>query len=336
LAKLKETDYLFASARIRSVERNLFGRERIDKMVEAKNADEAVKVLYECEYGEQGAEVWRAADFDQLLTLEQKRLYSFIMSIAPKGEYFSLFFYPYDYHNVKVLLKAEQVEAQTQQILLESGNIPVAALRVMVRERNYISMTERMRAGIVEALDVYARTCDPQTFDLVLDKACYEDMIQAAGVSGSDFLRGYVAVLIDALNLKSFVRIRNMGKSWDFFNRVFLSGGNIPDKLFVASFDEPLEQFAEKLMPFGFGEAVAQGAEALKNTGKFTRFEKLCDDRLMAYVSDAKYTSFGIEPLVGYLVAKENDIKAARIILSGKLMGLAPELIRERLRNSYV
>jgi V/A-type H+-transporting ATPase subunit C len=53
-------------------------------------------------------------------------------------------------------------------------------------------------------------------------------------------------------------------------------------------------------------------------------------------VKNAKYIPFGIEPLAGYLIAKDNEIKIARIIMAGKLAGISPELIRERLRETYV
>ena len=45
---------------------------------------------------------------------------------------------------------------------------------------------------------------------------------------------------------------------------------------------------------------------------------------------------FGIAPLAAYILARENEIKMVRIILSGKLNGFPDEFIRERLRDMYV
>ncbi len=45
---------------------------------------------------------------------------------------------------------------------------------------------------------------------------------------------------------------------------------------------------------------------------------------------------FGDSVLISYLAARENDITAARIIMSGRLSGVPTESIRERLRESYV
>jgi len=68
----------------------------------------------------------------------------------------------------------------------------------------------------------------------------------------------------------------------------------------------------------------------------FTTIEKLFDNKLIEYVKSAKYISYGIEPLAAYLIAKENEIKIARIIMAGKLAGIPSELIRERMRETYV
>ncbi|MDK2799758.1 MAG: V/A-type H+/Na+-transporting ATPase subunit [Clostridiales bacterium] len=46
--------------------------------------------------------------------------------------------------------------------------------------------------------------------------------------------------------------------------------------------------------------------------------------------------AFGIEPLVAYLMAKENEIKIVRIIMVGKINNISNEIIRERLREAYV
>lgn len=44
-------------------------------------------------------------------------------------------------------------------------------------------------------------TRDPQLSDIVLDRWCYRDMAALAEETGSAFLRGYVAVQVDAVNL---------------------------------------------------------------------------------------------------------------------------------------
>lgn len=53
------------------------------------------------------------------------------------------------------------------------------------------------------------------------------------------------------------------------------------------------------------------------------------------YLKKAKLISFGPEPIIAYIFAKENEIKAVRIILTGKKNGVDPDIIKERLRERY-
>ena len=48
--KLKETDFLSISARVRVMETRLLTAERMERMIDAKDAADAAKVLGECGY----------------------------------------------------------------------------------------------------------------------------------------------------------------------------------------------------------------------------------------------------------------------------------------------
>ena len=41
-------------------------------------------------------------------------------------------------------------------------------------------------------------------------------------------------------------------------------------------------------------------------------------------------------PLAAYILARENEIKSVRIILSGKINNLSDDSLRERVREMYV
>ena len=49
-----------------------------------------------------------------------------------------------------------------------------------------------------------------------------------------------------------------------------------------------------------------------------------------------KYESFSVGPLLAYLLARQNEIKTVRIILTGKQNVFQDEAIRERIREMYV
>lgn len=328
-------DHVFAAARVRSVEKNLLSREKAEAMIDSKTPADALKILYDLGYGE-GAEPLPPERFGELLADEARKTYAFIRGIAPEEQDLYAFLYPYDYHNLKVLIKAELQDLDPEDFLIDAGTIEAHRMATLFRERDFVGMTNTMKEAVLETLDVFARTGDPQVIDFLMDKACYREMGQAAAASGSDYIQGYVRLLVDTINLKTFVRLRQMKKSWDVFSQVFLDGGRIQEKLFIASYDEPFEQFADRLIPYGLDRAMAEGGAMIRESGRFTALERLCDNSLMDYAKSAKYVSFGIEPLAAYLVAKEGELRTVRIAMTGLLQGLSRDMMAERLRETYV
>ena len=161
-------------------------------------------------------------------------------------------------------------------------------------------------------------------------------MLKAAEEVENEFLIGYVRLLIDILNVITFVRLRQIKKPWTFFQKVFLEGGSIAENLFIGGYEESYHQLAEKFAPYGFREIFEKGAARAKSTGSYSLLEKLCDNKRMEYIRDAKYVSFGLEPAAAFLIAKESESKNLRMILTGKIAGTSKEVILERLRKTYV
>ncbi len=69
--------------------------------------------------------------------------------------------------------------------------------------------------------------------------------------------------------------------------------------------------------------------------GDMTAFERACDNAVAGYVAQARRVPFGVETVVGYLHARQEDVTAIRTILTGRMAGLDREVIRERLREAY-
>lgn len=335
MAKIKDIDYIFSVARVRSVEKYMLTQEKVEKMVDAKTINDALRVLEDCNYGF-GSESIEAENYEKLLTKEHKNSYDFIKSIAPEINSFNIFLYPYDYHNLKVLMKAEYLGIDASDILVDTGTIDITTLKYALNERDFTPLTENMGKALYEIIDVFPKLNDPQIIDIILDKYCYDEMQKSAEETGSEFIQNYVKMLIDTINLKTYVRLKNMNKSWDFFSKVFIKGGQIGEQTFISYFNDTYEKFAEQISGYGFKEAFLEGTQYLEEKGLFAVLEKLLDNKLIQYIENAKYISFGIEPLASYLIAKDNEIKIARIILAGKLAGISPELIKERLRETYV
>lgn len=329
---MKPYDYLFLSTRVRSLEGSLLTGERMGRMLEAPSHQEALEVLHECGYGALPPPT--QADIDQLLAQQRQTVLEDLAAFAPDPQVIELFRLRYDYHNVKVLLKAQALGTDAGHLLLDLGRVPRRELEERLRTGDLTQLPPILRAAVEEAREVLNTTKDPQRSDFVLDRAYYQDLDRLAQESGSSFLQGYVRCLVDTANLRAVVRTLRMGKGGDFLRGVLVPGGDTEPRRILAAVDTG--SALEELYSTSFLRQAAQEADRVLEGGSLTPFEKACDDAVTGYLSQAKYIAFGDAPVVAYLAAKENEFTAVRIIMSGRMAGLDTETIRERLREAYV
>lgn len=328
--KPKDTDFLYISAWLRSQENALLSRERMEQMLDARTNEEAAKVLAECGY--QGLEPLSTESLTRSLEEARRQTFSELSRFAPDQNIVDVFRIKYDYHNGKALIKALAQGQDGRGLLIDAGRYEPEILVAAVRGEE-VGLTSQMEEALSQAADVLATTKDPQKSDFILDRACYLEMLETAKESRSDFLLGYVKLQIDAANLKAAVRCQRMHKDKDFLGRVLLSGGNVPEDQVISACLS-----GGSLENIFFGElqqAAALGTAAIGG-GRQTAFEKAVDNALGAYLKGSNMVPFGDAVLIAFAAAKENEITAARIIMSGRLSGVPADAIRERLRDSYV
>ena len=218
----RDTDYLAISARIRAMENRLLTRDRMDRIIDARDDAEARKVLAECGYPDVPG-----ADLERILAQVREQTRKELLAAIPDGRLLEIFTLKYDYHNAKVILKAEAVGADPERLLLSGGRYdPVTLLENWQREQLGMC-SDIFRRAMEQAAVVLKDSKDPQGCDLLLDKAYFAEMAQLADGLGSKYLQGYVRLMVDAANLRTAVRVYRMGGDEEFLRGVLLEGGNV-------------------------------------------------------------------------------------------------------------
>ena len=83
--KIKDTDYLVISARIKAMETGLLTRERMEQILEARSEEEAAKILQECGYPALDARDPEA--LDAALSAAREEMLSDLADGAPDSRY---------------------------------------------------------------------------------------------------------------------------------------------------------------------------------------------------------------------------------------------------------
>ena len=293
-------------------------RERMERMIDAKDSGEAAKVLSECGYGE--LTQLTSAALEELLADARRNTFRDMADSVPDRRLVEVFQLKYDYHNAKVLIKAQAMGLDEARLLSQGGRYDPQRLREDFLRDDLRDWGEVFRQAVLRAREVLSATGDPQQADLVLDRACFQEMESLARACGSAFLQGYVRLSVDAANLRAAVRAARMGKGSEFLNQILLPGGNVSERALAGARPEEL------------AERFRSGPDS----GPLTEFERLCDNAVTGYLASASRVPFGEETVIGYLYAREAEITAVRIIMAGRMAGLDGETIRSRLRATYV
>ncbi len=325
IRKNKETDYLFASARVRAAENRLIGSEKTESAINAKDASE-IEGLIDSIGGADGT--------SDKLGAYLGRAYSFIAEISPSENIASFLRYGYDCNNIKAALKCHFRGTDCSEMLFSFGTVAVDKILAMPRELDFSALPKNMSEAASEAFDAYAKTGDPQLIDIILDKACYADMLEAAK-EGDDFAYDLVRTKIDLTNIMMCIRIIRMGGGFserDVLRRSLIEGGYLDEKKLSPAKSE------NELSAMISGSEYGSLSAFFGDEGAFSlaEIERRCDDIYMKKVKTTKSMPFGAPLLCAYLVAVEYEVKNLRIILAGKRAGLSGEKIRERVRLSYV
>ena len=324
-----------AVSRIWVLETKLLDKPKVERMIEAPSASEALRILNETEYSNVSANIKRPEDYEEILTAELKRVYDLVYEISPIKEVVKIMSLKYDYHNIKVLLKGKVLGKDFSSMLIKLGNIDLQEIKRKIDGDNLKSLNGTLGKGVQEAMKVFEETKDPQKIDIIIDKYMYKELVEIKNSLNYKFIDNLVKAMIDSTNIRTLLRIKKQKKGRDFASEVIVDGGAIESSKLIALLNESPENIMSKLQSTIYSDLVKEGFEGYIETESESLLEKLSYNYIMDLMKDSKLVTFGPEKILSYIYAKETEIKIIRIIMVGKLNNIAEEVIRERLRDIY-
>ena len=333
---MPQPSYAYAVARIRALENSLLNYEKTQRMVESASVADALKVLADTGFGAAILSNDTPSDYEAFLKAEIKNAATLIKDISPATELTNLFLLKNDFHNLKVLFKTRILNIDGNYLLVDAGTVPIETLKSSVLANNYISLPSFMKEAAEEIEGMVSVKVDPQKIDLKLDKAMYEHIFSQCKKLGNAFVSGYFERLIDLTNIRTLIRVKKMGEGLELLKEAILPFGSYPFSFYLKALEEPFERLMESLAYSRYDDVTNASIQEFLKSASLSLFEKLADDHLLRYIKANKHNPFGIEPIVGYLAAKENEVRFIRTVMVGKANNVSQDRIRERLRELYV
>jgi len=293
------------------------------------SADEAVRQLVDAGYG--ALPEATIEDADRLINAELDAACTLVQEVSFKPAVTDIFLMKADVHNLKLLLKLRLTGSADEPALMGGGIYEVEKLKQMVRDASYRDLPEEFKDALTKLEQSFQTQVDPVAVSVALDCA----YTNYAYRCGDAFTKEYFRVQADFNNVLSLLRLRAMNAGADRLRAVLLPEGYISHSRLVANMDAPLDSLGKLVGTGPARDGVIAGLDAIGKGSGISALEKERDDCLMRMAGVGKVEFDSIAPVVGYLLAREQEAKCIRLILTAKRNDLDDTIIKERLRALY-
>ena len=323
-----QKDYTYAVARIRAKELGLFSASTFEQLISCKSYDEALHFLVDKGWGFSDDKL----DAETILASEKKKAWQTVAEMVQDMSVFDVLRIPDDFHNLKAAIKLIYTNSKLppERLFQTNGRLPYEDVLRLVKARDFAALPGEMAKAGQEAYDAMVQTGDGQLCDVILDRAAMEEMLRTGKATKNEVLERYALLSVVAANIKIALRSSQTGKSLDFIRRALTPCSTLDAEALAHAAVAGKSAIADYLS----GTEYAEAAGLLQESP--AAIDRWCDNLIIRHMQPQKYNPFTVGPLAAYLLAKENEIKCARVVLSCKLNALPETIIRERLREMYV
>ena len=327
---MSDKQYYYAVARIRTKELSLLSASFIEQLLGIKTTEEGLRMLADKGWDVPDAGNSESERVEKMLQAEKKKAWDLIGEMVDDMSIFNVLRLGNDYHNLKAAIKQALTTNEHKDIYSEEGTIPPETIKEAVASRDFSALPEDMRDAASEAMETLLHTHDGQLCDIIIDKAALEAIYKAGKKTGSDILSLYGELTVASADIKIAVRAAKTGKDIKFLKTALAQCDTLDIDALAAAAVEGTDAICDYIANTDYAEA----GEELKKSP--SAFERWCDNLIIRNIRPEISHPYTVGPLAAYIIARENEIKTVRIVMSGKINDLPEQSIRERVREMYV
>lgn len=328
---MQQPSCAYACARISALENGLLDRRAVKRMADG-SLEDAMRVLLDARYGNLPDAT--ASDCERMIENVRAEAAREIRAISPKPELTDLFLLETDVHNLKLLIKARLLE-QAEVLLLLGGLYEPEQLKAAVAEQEY-GLLPAALADALDALEERLRVeAEPQRVSIALDCAYLSYALETARRNHDAFAAAYFTALCDFDNVITLLRLRAMGAAREELHEALLPEGGVRHEALLQAFELSDEALLRALSASPARDAIAAGLADMQRTGSIGALERAREDYLLSLVRPYRHDIASVQRLVGYLLARDREARAVRMIVTVKRNGLDDAVMQERLCELY-
>ena len=319
--------YTFATARVRVLESQMLNRATFLDMTNAESFEQAADLLASSEYAmPQGSRSF--AEVESILQLRRtdvRKLFADLMIDEPIVE---LLRSRDDFANMRLALRRKLTDKPLGVDYSNDGNVPAEQFEEIFEEENYSPLPLHMQEAIELAVLAYYQNKDIRQIDYAIDGAQTEYNLQKARELKSIFLLELFKMQIDLTNIRTMLRLKFTEAQQ---RSVFLNGGYVELAQLKHGLDVGYEAIGSLFFATPYHEIAESGVNYFVSNKSFLEIEHQCENHLMGFLKTTFQITAGPQPVIAYLLMKENEVRRVRLILTAKKNSLDTRLILDRL-----
>jgi len=349
-------DWCFVSGRVNALESSLFTCQFFEKLLDINSFDDFFRQLLKSKLKDCFTTQDNIHDYERLIDAYFCGNVNEIKALSPDTKICDFFLLKYKLQDLKNYLKHKLSGAPQGPVafVLTSPDI-----EYLWKEMEEIPGT-RIKAGffppehgpdILEALQNGLKSLkvvlnkDKDVLknnimfiiDLVMDNAylCYiEKMCEYFSV---EYAKTYLKMFIFINVIKSLLRAMSAGCNIELLKEHYLQG-YLYNACFLDLINLPIKEWKEKLkkdLPAELVDCIISD-KVEENINDMARGEIQLDNYLLDIVKQTKHIAFGPERVFGYLCGLDSEIYNLKLLIGGRINKIDSQLLRERMRNTYV
>ena len=326
------SSYPFASARVKAIENRLITKEKLNRLIESRDYDAAMRQLAEFGYGQSAGAVG-SGSFETLISKEISETDALLEALSPSDVFTRIMRAEKDYHNIKVLIKLLMQDKPLDSVALVPGNLAVDTLRRSITENNYYDLPETMKEALQYIDRQFTVAADASIIGIAMDRAYAKEVDALVKKMDNPLVSTYFEAFFDITNIIALMRVRAAGLPRESFERTCVHGGTIDKRTLSDAFDLSDESVPSAVAKGVYSSVLSAAFDDYMKTGSLYMMEKSRDDYLLSLLREQRHDMFGIGPLMGYYIAKQREAAAIRLVMTAKLGGIDSEVATRRLKD---
>lgn len=313
---MASNSYPFAVGRITGLSAHLLDEKMWNRLIEANEKD-ALRILIESGYGTNAKE---KTEIEALVDAEVSDAYQIAKEIAPEPELINLFLLPEDAHNLKILLKGLHQRIDTKNLLHSGGSIPIDQLLKAFETDGGGDLPNPIK----KAIEALIGEEDPMMISAGVDRAifAYIQNVLASQKKNYALVKDYFSLKIDCNNMLAIVRGNAL--KWDArkVQKMMIQSDTSDLETLLPAVGLPNDQLPKVLAKGSHRDALRKMFDKYAQDGNIGQLEQAMDQLTFSVIKESRNDSFGIGPIVHYLLRRENEAKALRVLFAQKRAGM--------------